>query len=84
MRNLNIVVGPHKGTYKTCRSPSNDRARGYTKAFECEPNAKGTSLKITMKGRNTALILSEVFIFGTGKVAWNINNAINMRQRLNG
>ena len=65
--NFNIIVGPN---YK-CGSSSNSIAIGNTKAFTCEPNARGTSLKIQIKGRKECLTLCEVFIFGTGMVEEN-------------
>ena len=41
---------------------------GEVRVFSCEPNAKGTSLKIQIKGRHEYLTLCEVFIFGRGKI----------------
>jgi len=40
---------------------------GEVRTFSCESNARGTSLKITLKGKHKILNFCEVFIFGTGK-----------------
>jgi len=67
LRDFTITVGPdHK-----CGSSSNAIAIGETKAFTCEPTARGTSLKIQIKERSENLQLCEVFIFGTGMVGEN-------------
>ena len=39
---------------------------GETVSFTCDPNAKGTALKITIKDRREVLTLCEVLVFGTG------------------
>ena len=50
---------------------------GEVKGFLCESNAKGISLKITVKGKQQLLTLCEVFIFGTGMDEFIIVFAIN-------
>ena len=49
-----------------CGSPSNNMSTAEARTFSCEPNARGTSLKIQINGRKELLSLCEVFIFGRG------------------
>ena len=51
---------------------------GQTKRFQCDSNATGISLKISMKGTRKRITLCEVSILGTGRVKLNIFIAINM------
>ena len=77
MRNFNILVGPNQGTFKKCGSSSNNMSiLGECKGFVCESDAKGVSVKITVKGKNKLLTLCEVFIVGTGMDDLNIFIAI--------
>ena len=66
MRNFNIIVGPNQGTFKKCGSTSNNMLLGEWKGFLCEPNARGITVKITVKGKGKLLTLCEVYISGTG------------------
>jgi len=59
------------GLKHACGSYINDIPIGNTKAFTCEPNARGNSLKIQIKERREVLSLCEVLIFGTGMVEEN-------------
>ena len=67
LRTFSIIVGPNNGTYKKCGSSRNNLSSAEARVFSCEPNAKGSSLKIQIKGRRDLLTLCEVFIFGRGK-----------------
>ena len=74
LRTFSIVVASNNVTYKMCGSPSNNMSTGEARTFSCEPNAKGTSLKIQINGRKEFLTLCEVFIFGRGMNAVNFPN----------
>jgi len=57
------------------------------KTFLCESNAKGVSVKITVKGSHKIITLCEVYVYGTGMVKVKItlqligvNNAFNQRR----
>ena len=81
LRNFNITVGPHEGTYKKCGLSTNDMKTGEIRSFSCESNARGTSLKITVKETNTTLSFCEVFVFGKGMVELNIYTATKMERK---
>ena len=66
LQNFSIIVDQNKGMYKKCGSSNNKMSVGETTAFSCEADARGTSLKIKIKGRHEFLRLCEVFIFGIG------------------
>ena len=68
LRNFSITVGPHQGVYKRCGSDINAMSKEDTKSFRCEPNARGMSLVITMRGTDKILELCEVQILGKGIV----------------
>ena len=70
---FNITVGPYNGQYGKCGSSSNYMDTGETASFTCDPNAKGTSLKITIKDRKELLTLCEVLVFGKGMTCSNFN-----------
>jgi len=71
--NFDITVGPYNGQYWKCGSSSNYMDTGETASFTCDPNAKGTSLKITIKDRRELLTLCEVLVFGIGMTCSNFN-----------
>ena len=81
LRNFNITVGPHEGTYKKCGSSSNDMTTGEIRSFSCESNATGTSLKIIIKETNTTLSFCEVFVFGTGMDEMHICTVTKMERQ---
>ena len=78
MRHFKILIGPYHGSYKKCGSWSNYMSTGQTKRFQCESNATGISLKISMKGTGRRITLCEVSILGTGRVKLTVFFAINM------
>ena len=51
---------------------------GQTKRFQCDSNATGISLMITIQGKRKRITLCEVSIIGTGRIKLNILFAINM------
>ena len=63
--------------YTKCGSPTNNMSSAEARVFSCEPNAKGSSLKIQIKGRRDYLTLCEVFIFGRGKIEVKCDIEIN-------
>jgi len=73
LRHFSITVGPYNGTYKKCGSNSNAMSKEDTKSFRCEPDAIGTSLKITLPGTFKVLQLCEVQILGKGiDIHWTL------------
>ena len=64
MRNCNVMVGPHNRAYKLCGFMTNTMITGERREIWCGENVIGTTVKISMKGRNQILTLCEVLIFG--------------------
>ena len=81
MRNFAIIVGPNQEPYKKCGSYHNFISLGKWKAFLCESNATGVSLKITVNGKGKILNMCEVFVFGTGMDEVKHIVAINTGQK---
>ena len=71
LRTFSIIVASNNGTYKMCGSPSNNMSTAEARTFPCEPNTRGTSVKIQINGRKEFLTLCEVFIFGRGMIEVN-------------
>ncbi|KAI0213097.1 hypothetical protein LSAT2_001912 [Lamellibrachia satsuma] len=65
LNNFSIMVGPYLGKYQKCGSSTNNMIREKKKSFKCTDDAKGSTLKITNRGKNKVLSLCEVFVYGT-------------------
>jgi len=77
LSNFNIVVGPYNDQLWKCGSSSNYMYTGEVVSFTCDPNAKGSALKITIKDKRAYLMLCEVLVFGKGTTCSNFHKQIS-------
>ena len=69
MRNFKVMVGPYNRAYKQCGFRTNTMNTYERREIWCSGNTIGTTVKISIKGRNQILTLCEVLIFGRGKLS---------------
>ena len=62
-----MVVGPYYGAFTSCGSESNSLDGNGKRTYQCNPQAKGSSLKITNKAKQH-LALCRVVVDGEGTI----------------
>ena len=69
LQDFYIKVGPYNGEFGSCGFENNTVPSASSKAFGCNPNAKGSALEILLLGNiEQYLALCEVLVHGNGEV----------------